>query len=291
MTRAVRRALSIFDAFDDNNRVLTLQQISERAGMAKATTFRLVNTLQKTGFLVRLENQQYCLSRRLTKLAGLVRSPLRVRELAKATMVEINELTGETITLNEISEFERVCIEVVDTPAPLMTIVSLGDHVPLLFGATGRMLLAYMSDEELDLVLKKTPNGNKIDRNSLDRELARFRQQGYAITRGQRVPGVTSIAVPLFELSGQVRHSLALTGPSIRVDARDSEFIGIMQAAGREISLHLGGPTKTGEVHSKLVGQSSKPQDKSSDGVQNTRKGNVRKNVKLQGSPARLVDG
>jgi DNA-binding IclR family transcriptional regulator len=239
MIRAVGRALAIFDAFDNEHLSLSLQEISERIRMPKTTTFRLVATLERAGFLIRMDNQQYCLSLKLARLGGLVRGTLSIREIARPVMLEVNRQTQETVTLNTVVGTDRMVLEVVDTPSPLMSMARLGQHQPLFLGASGRIVMAYMEPDELDAVLKKNAPAD-FDRSSLDRELARFRRQGFALTRGQRVPGLTAIAVPIFDMNGRVPHSLALTGPSVRLDPRDSDLADIMIAAGRDVSTRLG---------------------------------------------------
>jgi DNA-binding IclR family transcriptional regulator len=239
MIRAVGRALAIFDAFDNEHLSLTLQELSERIRMPKTTTFRLVATLERAGFLIRMDNQQYCLSLKLARLGGLVRGTLSIREIARPVMLQVNEQTQETVTLNTLVGTERMVLEVVDTPSPLMSMARLGQHQPLFLGAAGRIIMAYMEPGELEKVLKKNAPPD-FDRAAVDRELARFRRQGYALTRGQRVPGLTAIAVPLFDMHDRVPHSLALTGPSVRMDARESELAEIMLAAGRDVSTRLG---------------------------------------------------
>jgi DNA-binding IclR family transcriptional regulator len=208
--------------------------------MPKTTAFRLVNTLERAGFLIRMDNQQYCLSLKVARLGGLVRSTLNIREIARPIMLEVNRLTQETITLNTVMGTDRMVLEVVDTPSPLMSMARLGQHMPLLLGASSRIIMAYMEPDELERVLKANTKGVDIDRAALERELARFRKQGYALSRGQRVPGLTAISVPLFDINGKVRNSLSLTGPSIRVDPIDLDLAEIMMTAGRDISTRLG---------------------------------------------------
>jgi len=240
MIRAVGRALAIFDAFDNDHLSLSLQEIAERIRMPKTTAFRLVATLERTGFLIRLDNQQYCLSLKLARLGGLVRSTLSIREIARPVMLHVNEQTRETITLNTIVGTERMVLEVVDTPSPLMSMARLGQHMPLLLGASSRILMAYMEPDELERVLKANTAGTDFDRAAFDREIARFRRQGFALTRGQRVAGLTAIATPIFDINGRVPHCLALTGPSVRIDPRDSDLSDILVVAGRDISNRLG---------------------------------------------------
>ena len=95
--RAVDRIFSVLDAFTPDRPKLTLQEISERIDLSKATTFRLVNSLSDAGYLVRLDDQRYCLSMKLVKLAGVVASGLSVRDIAHPVMLEIGRETGETV--------------------------------------------------------------------------------------------------------------------------------------------------------------------------------------------------
>jgi DNA-binding IclR family transcriptional regulator len=240
MIRAVGRALAIFDAFDNAHLSLSLQEIAERIHMPKTTAFRLVATLERAGFLVRMDDQQYCLSLKLARLGGLVRGTLSIREIARPVMLEVNRQTQETITLNAIDGTDRMVLEVVDTPSPLMSMARLGEHMPMFFGASSRILMAHMEGDDLERVINTNAKGIEFDRAALDRELARFRKQGYALSRGQRVPGLTAIAAPVFDLHGKVRQCVALTGPSVRVDPRDLDLAEIMMNAGREISTRLG---------------------------------------------------
>jgi DNA-binding IclR family transcriptional regulator len=62
MVRAVDRALSILEAFDTARPSLALRDICEHTGIAKATAFHFIRTLEHAGYLVRLENQRLCLA-------------------------------------------------------------------------------------------------------------------------------------------------------------------------------------------------------------------------------------
>ena len=246
MIRAVGRALAVFDAFDSQHLSLSLQEIAERIKMPKTTAFRLVATLERAGFLIRMDNQRYSLSLKLARLGGLVRSTLSILDIARPVMVQVNEQVGETVALNALVGRERMVLNAIDTPSPLMSMLRPGERMPLLLGASGRIMMAYMKPEELQAVLKDNVRAPDFDRATFDRELARFRRQGYGITRGQRVPGLTAIAVPIFDIHDEVHYSLALTGPSVRIDPRDAELVEIMVGAGRDISTRLGASPENG---------------------------------------------
>jgi DNA-binding IclR family transcriptional regulator len=240
MIRAVERALAIFDAFDPAHTMLTLQEIGQRIGLSKATTYRLVNCLYDLGYLVRLDDNRYCLSLKLTRLSGMVRSTVGIREIARPTMLNLVQKTGETVTLNTVSNGQRLCIEVFDTPAPLMSIVRAGEQTTLLYGATGRTLLAYLSSSEVDRIFRDSPPKERPNRAELEKQLARIRQQGYAMTSSERVAGVTAISVPLCDIAGQVRYCISVTGPAIRVDRKVDAFIALLLNASKGVSSQMG---------------------------------------------------
>ena len=81
--RAVQRIFAIFESFTAERSSLTLQEIADRIDLPKSTAFRIVQSLEQAGYLVRLEDQKYCLSFRFTRLAGSVKSTLGIREIAR----------------------------------------------------------------------------------------------------------------------------------------------------------------------------------------------------------------
>src|SRR3954449_1106269 len=100
--RAVQRILAIFESFTAGKSSLTLQEIADDIELPKSTAFRIVQSLEKAGYLVRLEDQKYCLSFRFTRLAGLVKSTLGIREIARPIMFELAEATKETVSIHTV---------------------------------------------------------------------------------------------------------------------------------------------------------------------------------------------
>lgn len=243
MIRAVERAFAIFEAFDPEHTMLTLQDIGKRIGLSKATTYRLVNCLLDLGYLVRLEDNRYCLSLKLTRLSGMVRSTIGIRDIVRPIMLDLVKKSGETVTLNTIANNQRLCIEVFDTPAPLMSIVRQGEQMTLLHGATGKILLAYVDKPELDRIYRDAPASQRPNRAVLEKQLAQYRKQGYAHTSSERVQGVTAISVPLRDMNGQVRYGISITGPAIRVDRNADHFIALLLNASKVISGQMGART------------------------------------------------
>lgn len=222
--------------------MLTLQEISDRIGLSKATTFRLVNSLSDAGYLVRLDDNRYCLSMKLVRLAGVVTRGLGVRDIAHPKMVEIGQLTGETVSLNTVVGVDRVCVDVVESTARLMHIVSLGEHAPLLYGATGKTLLAHLAADEQTAIVKTLPRNALFTQVQVKAELATIRKQGYAVTGGERVEGSLAVSVAIYDMQDRCQYALTLTGPENRMKPQLERNLRCMLQAQKEISSKLGSP-------------------------------------------------
>ncbi|PLC53277.1 IclR family transcriptional regulator [Pollutimonas nitritireducens] len=238
--RAVDRIFSVLDAFTPSQPKLTLQEISDRISLSKATTFRLVNSLYDAGYLVRLDDQKYCLSMKLIKLAGVVATGLSIRDIAHPIMVGIADQTGETISLNTAVGRERVCIDVVESSSRLMHIVNLGEHAPLYFGATGKVLLSNLSQDEQATVLKTLPADFPLTAKKLKAQLDEIHTQRYAVTRSERVIGSLAISVAIFDINDQGKFAITLTGPEERMKIQEERNLDLMLTAQREVSSKMG---------------------------------------------------
>ncbi len=242
MMRAVQRILAIFESFTAERNSLTLQEISDTIGLPKSTAFRIVQSLEKAGYIVRLEDQKYCLSFRFTRLAGLVKSTLGIREIARPIMLELAELTKETVSIHTVSGKNRVCIDALATAAStLRNVVQPGEQVPLLSGSASNVLMAHMPKSTLTPLVSSIGRQTKRTQADVLEELAKVRRQGYAVSHGERLLGVTAISAPIKDAQDEVRYCLSIGGPTVRMQTNEKEFIKHARKAAWDISRQFGG--------------------------------------------------
>lgn len=239
MMRGVGRTLAVFGCFSDARPSLNLQSIANSVGLPKSTTFRLVQSLEEAGYLVRLENNEYCLSHAFVRLAGLAAAATDVRRVARSVMEEAAKASGETVTLNTARGRERVCLEVIDNSSPLANIAKPGQHVPLVDGASAKLLLAYLPGNDFREAVSYASRVSGLPRSQLVSDLERVRSAGYAVTHGERVVGVSAVAAPV-RASDEVSYCIAIAGPTARMRPRIAEHIRIATRAGAEVSRRLG---------------------------------------------------
>ncbi len=239
--RGVQRTVAVFDCFTPKRMSLTLQEISDHIGLAKSTTFRIVQSLEETGYLIRLDDQKYCLSFRFTRLAGMVMSTLSIRQVARPRMQALALLTNETVTLNVATGRERTCIDVIDTPSPLMSMARPGQHVWLEHkGATAKTLMAHLPAKQIERLVAQPARAAGRPPAELLAELAKIRKDGYCVSHGERVLGLSAIAAPIQENDETVNYCITITAPTVRLKPRLDDFVKAMLKTTRDISRRLG---------------------------------------------------
>ena len=242
MMRAVERIVAIFESFVPEKNSLCLQEISERIHLPKSTTFRLVQSLEQAGYLVRLEDQQYCLSFRFLRLAGVVRSTLDVRLIARPIMVELAQKTKETVTLNTVNGMHRACVDAVATESRLRCVVQPGEQVPLMSGSSSKILVAHLPKQNLAAMVTQIAGATGRSQQDMIADLAAIREQGYAISHGEYALGQSGVAAPIMGTDDTGRYCLTVVGPTVRMQPNEQDIVRDVIKAAADISRRYGGP-------------------------------------------------
>ncbi len=241
MMRSVQRILAVFESFSSDRTSLTLQEVAERIELPKSTAFRIVQSLEKAGYLIRLEDQEYCLSFRFTRLAGMVRSTLDVRAIARPILVELAQQTKETVSLHTLSGRSRVCIDALSTvSAPLRAVTQPGEETPLLGGSGSKVLLAHMQPLELTSILPSVARVLNVTDEALIAELELIRALGYAVSHGERLLGISAASAPIRDANQEVRYCLSVAAPTVRLRVNEDEAIRLVVSAAEKISRRFG---------------------------------------------------
>lgn len=239
MIRVVQRALAVLESFSAEKPRMSLHEISQAIALPKTTTFRILSTLVRSGYLVQFENQNYGLSHKLMSLASIAQSSLGIRDLAHPLLEQLATKIGETVEISKLDGDHRVCLDAVESKSSLKSIVTPGVRLPLFHGATGKMFLAGMKDADVDRIVRAQAKPSEIDKARLRRLLSKIKKQGYAVTRDERVRGATAIAAPVRSHDGQA-YCVTVTGPSGRFEGREDKLRDLIIEAATQLSALLG---------------------------------------------------
>ncbi|MEX2460992.1 MAG: IclR family transcriptional regulator [Paenibacillaceae bacterium] len=222
--QTIDRAMQIIKSFSINEKELSLADLHRMLGLSKSSLQRILNTLVLHGVIDKDEEKKtYQLGIELYFLGQLVEKNSHLLSISKPFMENLRDEFGETVSLNIIYQKQRRCIGHVSGKHELMTLVYTGQTSPLHKGASAKILLAYLPQEELYTLLNELALEQKTemiisDKEKLEQELAKIRQNGYAISNGERVIGAFSVSAPIRNRLDEVIAGITLTIPTVRVE-------------------------------------------------------------------------
>jgi IclR family acetate operon transcriptional repressor len=242
------RAVAILDAFRPDRAELGVTDIARITGLSRSTVHRLLVTLRRHELVQQLPgSKNYALGPHVLRLAQTAFSNVNLQTAARAIMPRLRDECGETVGLHaRLGPTTRTVLDQVESRAALRrTYTEIGMPIPIYQGAPGKVLLAYSSQELQDEILAgelEAATARTItDANKLRTELGRTRKNGYALSFEERVPGITTLAVPVFNHTGGAVGALSVTGPSTRVTRRRLlEMVPLAQRAAALVSANLG---------------------------------------------------
>lgn len=227
-TPALDRALALLEFISTRPDGATQADIRRELGFSSNLVFRLTKALAAHGYVEREEpGPRFILSRKLLSLAQPKREERSLVQLAREPMRWLRDATEESAHIGVRSGFECIVLDRVVGPHPFKCYVEAGAHGPLHAGAPGKVMLAFLPDEELKNTLSQMPlealTANTItSRTVLAKHLLEVRQQGYALDLGETIEGHHCLGAPVFDADGRPLASVWITAPAPRLSVADS---------------------------------------------------------------------
>lgn len=219
--RTLERGLTVLLALKDLRRA-SLSVLARHVGLSASTTYRLLETLRQQGF-VEWEEQTglfsvglraYQVGLAFTERSNLISS-------AQPAMEAVVRDLNETVNLAVLYGSEAVYVHQVEGRQLVRMFAHLGDSAPLHASGVGKVLLAWRPEGDVRQKLGDGPYPAYTPHSittqaALLAELARVREQGYALDDEERELGVRCVAVPVRDATGQVVAGLSVSAPTSR---------------------------------------------------------------------------
>ena len=201
--------------------------------------------LERQG-VVRRQDGRYSLGIRLFELGSRAIIPVDVRMRSLPFLRRLVDECGETAHVAVLGGIEMMSIQNVECPKKLRTPITVGGRSPVYATSVGKVILAFMPNEECELVLEQlnlrrlTPK-TITARWALRLELQRVRDRGFAVDDQEVESGLRCVGAPIRDHSGRVVAAIAIAGPIFRVtQQRLPALARAVMNAGRDLSLDLG---------------------------------------------------
>ncbi|WP_115788962.1 IclR family transcriptional regulator [Arthrobacter silvisoli] len=224
--KSVVKATVLLSELGRHRQGITVTEIAQLVGMTRPTAFRLLLSLEQSGFVARVDNR-YMLGWQMARLGRLADPYAGVVSRIQPLLNDFATKFNETITFVMVTGEASYDVVAEASASRFLNASAMwvGGHYPMHASAAGKVVLAELSDEKVVAALPKrlesfTPK-TITRRDALLEELRRVREQGYAILDDELEEGLFVIACPVRDTSGQLLGALTLNGPTQRIKADD----------------------------------------------------------------------
>jgi len=251
-TNSLDRALVLLELIEKTPGGLRNAEISRRLEIPKSTCSWILTRLQRQGYLAHDEDTgRYKIGLKTIALAHGALRELGFRSCAEPVLYRIASETGLAAGIGVLESNHVLLVDRVEAPEfGVQSILherprdqrDIGREMPAHSTALGKVLLAYLSRQELAKYLderaltRKTPK-TIVSRDRLLPELKKIRQRGYATSDEEHSPGVRALSAPIFDFRGAVQAAISLNGsPAVPIWREPRTLVALVTAAARDIS-------------------------------------------------------
>ncbi|PJM68630.1 IclR family transcriptional regulator domain-containing protein [Achromobacter ruhlandii] len=239
------RGLHVIRAFGTRRHPQTAAARARCAGLPRAVVQRCLHTLILLG-IAEQHGRQYILTPRILGLGYAYFSSTPFVSLAQPVLEELSASVNETCALAIMEGHEMLYLARSEVNRLLATSMGLGSRLPAYCTSIGRVLLAQLSEPALAryfaaIELQPYTEFTITTEARLRAELARIREQDYAVVDQELELNVRAISVPVRSASGKACGAVNVSVKAARVplERLTGEFLAPMRQAVARIGEFL----------------------------------------------------
>ena len=244
--QALDRAFAVLDLLGESDTPLGLAQVSSSLQLHKSTAHRFLMVLERHRMVERTSNGKFRLGLRLFDFGNRAIEQYDLRERAQPHLRRLVAETEETAHLCILEGAHVIYIDKIEPARSVRMITRVGASNPVHCTSVGKAILAFLPEERIADILRKTRFERFTHRTiatpeALRVEIEKTRRRGYAVDDEELEEGLRCIEVPLLDAQRQPVAAVSVSGPSFRVTAQKLPSIAnqLLQCV-RGISMDMG---------------------------------------------------
>jgi IclR family acetate operon transcriptional repressor len=247
---AITRALDVLDVIRVSGGAAGVSEISRALDLPKSTVHRILTTLADRKMVYKNEDtDRYRFGYKALELGLSAFQGSDFIGIAMPHIEALRDRLDETVSVVLRTGYYYTYVARAISHREYYFTPSMGKHYPLHWAATGKSMLAFLPDDELERYLHTVPLLPATKRTVTDpvilrQQLEGIRTAGYAVSFGERVESAAAVAAPLRDRRGCAYGAVTVITPGPRLRDRDSRALGDDVVATRgdiEVACEMGG--------------------------------------------------
>jgi DNA-binding IclR family transcriptional regulator len=211
----------LLKALAHTGRRMALKDLAREADMTPAKAHPYLVSFGKLGLIEQdTVSGHYGLGPLAMQLGLISLQQVDPVRLAIAELPGLAQRVGCTVSAAVWGAQGPVIIRVEEGPTPVHVAMRHGIPASLRHTGTGKIFAAYHSRPEVTAALEREGLAGELDQPAFAAELEEIRQSGITQVRDELLPGISAMAVPVFDGFGRLVLAIAAIGPSKMLDLR-----------------------------------------------------------------------
>ena len=244
-SRAVSKALEVLELLQNEANAMPMNEIAKRTRLSKTSVFRLLRTLELTGYVALDGRGQYKLAPGIHAVAP-TQGLSKLIKIATPHLQSVNHELTETASLAALFENRIEVVAVIESTHDLRMSNVIGHILPPNASSLGKVITAFQPPAQRERLLRsfkiyRFTERTITDQKELFREYETIRQQRFAVDREECAHGGICFSVPVFGPSEQVAAAISLSMPKSRLRGleHEQEIIASLHAAADQLAQQL----------------------------------------------------
>ena len=221
--QSVEIAMTVLLALESTAGPMSLTQIAAASQMQPSKVHRYLVSLGRVGLIAQSKNSGlYDFGPALRRLGAEALRRMDETGLASEYLPELRDTTGHAVNLAVWGDHGPVVVRWDYGAHALPITVRVGATLPMLSSSVGRVYLAHLPDVLTQPIIEEqrsTTDGPSVSARELTRIKADVRRDGVAVTSGGVIPGVASVAAPVFTTGESLPLVVAIAMPDRQATA------------------------------------------------------------------------
>lgn len=219
----VARTLAVLTVMAERGGSVGVKDVATALTLPMSTSHRLLDLLRDAGFVEKDETgRRYMLGLQFLRVADLVTQNTSYARLCQPALDRITARTDETAVYCEYLPNHHMAAYAAksDSTNSLRYRIALFEPAPVECGASGLAILSFLPDPARARICsapRASPlTGKRASSSALMAAIETTRRKGFALSKGEKLPGSIGISVPVRMSEDRPVGSLTLTIPASR---------------------------------------------------------------------------
>jgi DNA-binding IclR family transcriptional regulator len=204
------KCLALLDTLADYPDAVGVSELGRARGLGRGTVYQQLSTLVGAGWVEQVEDGRYRLTLRATRLGHQALEMADMGLRIRPHLETLARSTGEAVSVAVFDIDAALIVQRIEPAQVLRVEIGVGTRMPLATSASGRILVAFGPDYRAQRLRER---GIPLPAEDV---IASARALGFAIQVDEYMEDVFGVAVPLFDLDGDLLAALSCAGPSSR---------------------------------------------------------------------------